>query len=71
MTASQKNAIFLSATDVTTRRDVLSNIARHYGITADDALAEVTDPDAEHLLEYLTGSVRSAVSVLMRRHALS
>jgi hypothetical protein len=71
MTDSQKNVTFLSATDATTRRDVLGNIAQHYGITAQEALAEVTGPEAEHLLEYLTGSVRSATSVLMRRHALS
>jgi hypothetical protein len=71
MTASQKNAAFLAATDAATRRDVLNSIAQHYGITAQEALAEVTDPEAEHLLDYLTGSVRSAVSVLMQRHALA
>lgn len=70
MTASQKNAAFLAATDAATRRDVLNSIAQHYGITTEDAYEEVTDPEAEHLLDYLTGSVRSAVSVLMRRHAL-
>lgn len=70
MTASQKNAAFLAATDAATRRDVLNSIAQHYGITAEDAYEEVTDPEAEHLLDYLTGSVRSAVSVLMQRHSL-
>lgn len=70
MTASQKNAAFLASTDSATVDSILGNIASHYGISPAEALAEVTDPEAEHLLEYLTGSVRNAVSVLMQRHTL-
>ena len=32
--------------------------------------AEVTDAEAEHLLDYLTGSVRTATSLLMKRVAV-
>lgn len=70
MTASQKNAAFLATTDAATHQSILDSIAQHYGITAEEALAEVTDPEAEHLLDYLTGSVRTATSVLMQRHGL-
>jgi len=31
----------------------------------------VTNADAEHLLDYLTGSVRTATSLLMRRAGLA
>lgn len=63
------NKNFLAATDAKTRDAVLSAIAAHYGITTAAAFEEVTTEGAEHLLDYLTGSVRSAVSVLMQRRA--
>lgn len=64
------NKAFLSVADVKTSDAVLSAVANHYGITKAEALEEVTHDEAEHLLDYLTGSVRSATSVLMRRHGL-
>lgn len=70
MNAAQKTVKFFEATDTKTKASVLNAIAKHYGITADEAHAEVTDPEAEHLLDYLTGSVRSATHVLMQRHGL-
>lgn len=62
------NATFLAATDARTKAAILANIAKHYGITSDEAYAEVTDADAEHLLDYVTGPERAATSVLMQRH---
>ena len=62
---------FLGVIDAKTRKEVLGNIATHYGITPAEALEEVTDPEAEHLLDYLTGPVRTATSLLMKRHALA
>jgi len=67
---SLKNKTFLDKTDERTRNEILDSIAKHYGITKQQAYDEVTDADAEHLLEYLTGSVRSAVSVLMQKMGL-
>lgn len=58
---------FLKATDAKTSDEILSAIAKNYGITKDEALAEVSDDKAEHLLDYLTGGVRAATSILMRR----
>jgi len=67
---SVKNKTFLDKTDERTRNQILDSIASHYGITKQEAYDEVTATDAEHLLEYLTGSVRSAVSVLMQKMGL-
>lgn len=68
MTNSQINQRFLSSTDAKTKNEVLSAIAAHYGITQAEAMMEVVDAEAEHLLDYLTGSTRTAVSLLMKRH---
>jgi hypothetical protein len=64
------NRQFLAATDARTKSEVLEVIATHYGITPDEAFAEVTDAEAEHLLDYLVGAARAATSVLMQRHGL-
>jgi len=69
MTNAQANAKFLSSTDAATRAAVLANIAKHYGITGDEAYDEVTDEEAEHLLDYVTGPQRAATSVLMQRRS--
>ena len=70
MTNSQINAKFLASTDAATQTAILANIAKHYGITKDEAYAEVTDEDAEHLLDYITGPARAATSLIMKRHGL-
>lgn len=64
-TTTQK---FLAVTDAKTRDEVLSAVANHYGITNAEALEEITGDEAEHLLDYLTGATRSAISVIMQRH---
>jgi len=70
MTNAQINQAFLAATDAKTKTEVLANVAAHYGISQAEALAEVTDCEAEHLLDYVTGPARAAVSVLMQRHCV-
>lgn len=64
----QINQAFLAATDAKTRTDVLEAVAKHYGISKQQALAELVNKDAEHLTEYLIEPIRSSVSVLMQRH---
>ncbi len=54
MSHAQSNQAFLDATDANTRAEVLANVANHYGITPQEAFEEVTDEQAEHLLEYMT-----------------
>jgi hypothetical protein len=62
---------FLSKIDAATRNKILTSIAKHYGISASQAMAEVTDADAESLLDYMTEPERSATSVLLKRHGFS
>jgi len=71
MTNQERNRAFLSLTDAKTRKAILGNIANHYGCTLQEALEEVTDPESEHLLDYVTGPMRAAASVIMQLHGLS
>lgn len=69
MTTNATNtAAFLSAITPESRGMILGAIARHYGTTEAEIYAEVTDPEAEHLLDYMTGGERTAASVLMQKH---
>lgn len=70
MTNAQTTIRFFSLTDDKTKIEILDNIANHYGITKAEALGEVIHEEAEHLLDYVTGPVRAAASVLMQRHGL-
>lgn len=71
MTNAQITINFFAAIDAKTKAEVLASIAKHYDITKNDALAEVVAEDAEHLLDYLVGSTRTAVLVLMQKHCLA
>lgn len=62
------NEIFLQRIDPKSRASILEHIARHYGISAQDALEEVVNEDAEHILDYMREPDRQAASVLMQRH---
>lgn len=71
MSNGQINKMFLEVTDKQTRESVLDAIAKHYGITWKEVIEEITHEESEHLLDYLTGEVRAATHVLMRRHKLA
>lgn len=71
MNNAQKTAAFFGAIDAETKAAILTNIAKHYGITSAEAYDEVTDKEAEHLLDYVTGPERAATSALMQRHGLA
>jgi hypothetical protein len=62
---------FLAKIDRDTRDSILRSIAAHYGCSTAMAYDAITDEEAEHLLDYLTGRVRLATSVLMRSHGFS
>lgn len=64
------NVQFLSIIDAPTRKEVLLAVANRYGITKAEALEEISHDEAEHLLDYLTGAVRTSISILMRKHGL-
>ena len=63
-----KTASFLAKIDSKSKSMILENIAKNYGISARAAFAEVTDSEAENLLDYMTEPARSAASVLMQKH---
>jgi len=67
---ANRNAQFLAVIDCDTRSAILESIAGHYGITAEQAFAEVADTQAEHLLEYMVEPQRTSTSVLMQRHGM-
>ena len=71
MTHATRTRLFFALTDSKTEQAILSNVASHYGISNKEAYAELVDPDAENLLDYVTGSLRAAVYVLMQRHRLA
>ncbi len=65
MSNTQINAVFFETVSDETKDLVLTNIAKHYGCTKDEALEELLDEDAEHLLEYMSGNGRCAIARLM------
>ena len=68
MNNAQLNARFLAVIAPATRKAILGNIAKHYGISPGEVYDEVTNADAEHLLDYVTGPMRAAASVIMQMH---
>jgi hypothetical protein len=67
MSNAQTNITFLSRISAAMKADVLSNIANHYGITNQQAENEVIDEDAENIMEYITGSHRSAIHLIYKK----
>jgi hypothetical protein len=63
-----KTAAFLAKIDNKSKAMILENIAKNYGISAQAALAEITDSESENLLDYMTEPARSAASVLMQKY---
>ncbi len=70
-TNAARTKTFFKVTDSTVKNEILDSIAAHYDITRAEALDEVTGEEAESLLDYLTGPVRAAAHLLMRRHNLA
>lgn len=73
-TAVQANALrtkeFLDFVSKETKDAILKNIADHYGKPSEEILEDITDADAEHLLEYMREPLRSATSALMQRNGI-
>lgn len=62
---------FLARIDSKTKDMILDNIANHYGATHEQIMEEITGDEAESLLDYTTGKVRFATSVLMQTYGLA
>ena len=71
MNNSKLNQLFLNSITPEMNLIVLSNIANHYGITNEDAKNEILDEEAESIMDYITGSTRSAISVIYQRFLIS
>ncbi|MDH4602427.1 hypothetical protein [Pseudomonas syringae] len=67
---ANRNAQFLAVIDASTKALILESIAVHLGINSEEAFAEVTDVEAEHLLDYMAEPHRTAASALMQRHGM-
>ena len=67
MTNSKFTIAFLNSLDRKTKNEILLNIANHYGIAIDEAYDEVTDVEAENIMDYITGSIRGAVSLFYNK----
>lgn len=61
-------ADFLARIDKEAKGLILGAIAKHYGISEQEAYDEVVGIEAEHLLDYMTGPARAATSALMQKH---
>ena len=59
--------LFLGSIDKMTKKAILENIARNYGISTESAYIEVTHCDSENLLDYVTGPERAATSLMLKR----
>ena len=68
MTNAAINTAFLAAIAPAAKKEILQHIASHYGVSAGDIYEELTGEDAENVLDYMTGSARSAAHVLYQRH---
>lgn len=62
----QITKLFFKKIHKATKSIVLDNIAAHYGIDRDAALAEVTHDEAEHLLEYMREPERALIHDTMK-----
>jgi len=67
MKNSQKNIRFLTAVGKDTKKSILTIIATHYGISTEEAYDEVAHEEAEHLLDYVTGSKRNIIHLMMQQ----
>jgi hypothetical protein len=68
MTNSEKTIRFFELTGTEIKTEVLTVIAKHYGITNEEAFEEVTNSEAEHLCDYIVGPMRSHVHKFMVGH---
>ena len=50
------NEMFLLTLTGNDYKTIVGSMAKHYGISIDEATDELIDQDAENILEYLTGN---------------
>lgn len=70
MQNNERNKLFLETIDAAAKTEIVESIAGHYGTDAESIIQELTDEEAEHILDYMVEPQRSAASVLMQKHNL-
>ncbi len=71
MTNPEKTKQFLESIPFHLAARILDSIAAHYGISQIAAQVEVTDPEAEHLCDYIADTgLRSHAAFLMASKGL-
>lgn len=61
MTTGAKNKAYLDSLTATQKATILYNVASNYMINTGMALEEITGEEAESLLDYLSGDLRTEV----------
>lgn len=71
-TNQKLNLTFLDTVDKVVKHNILESIKNHYDSYShvSQVYGEVISEDAEHLLDYLPSSDRTATSVLMQKHGM-
>ena len=70
LTTTHRTKEFLSVIKPEVKAKILNSIAKHYATTPEAIFEEVTDDEAEHLLDYILEPLRSEISVLMIAHGM-
>jgi hypothetical protein len=60
------NEAFLWTLDGETYQAIVGSMAKHYGITIDQATDELIGDEAESILDYLQGDIRKACSAMLQ-----
>ena len=63
MTNAQATSRFFTKVGKKVENEIVTNIAKHYGVSNDDIYDELYDSEAEALLDYVTIN-RAAVSLM-------
>jgi len=68
-TMKADTANFLMSLSTKLMNEILDGIARNYGITREEAFNEVTDVDAENIMDYITED-REAVHFFYKKYKI-
>jgi ribosomal protein S24E len=68
MTNAQVTSRFFKNVGKKVENEIITNIAKRYGVSNDDIYAEVYDAEAESLLDYVTVD-RAAVALMLTTFA--
>ncbi|GAB4486735.1 MAG: hypothetical protein OHK0019_00910 [Saprospiraceae bacterium] len=71
MKNSEINRAFLNGTTAEMKAIILQNIANHYGVSTKEIYEELTDEEAENIMDYITGKERAAIHVIYKKFCYS